>query len=45
MKVYATKGELAIEIIRNSLLCGKIEEEFREHIARQKGSRKAVFLL
>lgn len=45
MRVYATKGELGIEIIKSSLLCGKIEEEFRERIARQKGSRKAVFLL
>lgn len=38
MRGYATKGEWGIEIIRNSLLCGKIEEEFTyKHIVATKG--------
>ena len=36
MRGYATKGEWGIENIRNSLLCGKIEEEFTSGILCDK---------
>ena len=43
MRVYATKGEWGIEIIKSSLLCGKIEEEFRVHIAQQRAAERLSF--
>ena len=40
MRVYATKGEWGIEIIKSSLLCGKIEEEFARAYCATKGQPK-----